>query len=79
MELCVAMGGSISGEHGIGTEKSAYMRLVFSEEDIGLMLALREVWNPRGLLNPGKVLPASSGCGESSLGSVAPAGAGAWT
>jgi glycolate oxidase subunit GlcD len=80
MELCVAMGGSISGEHGIGTEKSAYMRLVFSEEDIGFMLALREVWNPRGLLNPGKVLPTSSGCGERSisLGSVASAGAGAW-
>jgi glycolate oxidase subunit GlcD len=80
MELCVAMGGSISGEHGIGTEKSAYMKLVFSEEDIGLMLALREVWNPRALLNPGKVLPTSSGCGERSmaLGSVARAGAGAW-
>jgi glycolate oxidase subunit GlcD len=79
MELCVSMGGSISGEHGIGTEKASYMRLIFSEEDLGFMLALREVWNPRGLLNPGKVLPTSSGCGEkSALGSVASAGAGAW-
>jgi glycolate oxidase subunit GlcD len=78
MELCVAMGGSISGEHGIGTEKSSHMSLLFSEEDLSLMLAIREVWNPKGLLNPRKVLPTGSACGEkASLPSVA-ASAGAW-
>jgi FAD/FMN-containing dehydrogenase len=78
MELCVAMGGSISGEHGIGTEKSSYMSLLFSPEDLDCMLAVREVWNPKGLLNPAKILPTGSGCGEKrSLPSVA-ASAGAW-
>jgi FAD/FMN-containing dehydrogenase len=78
MELCVAMGGSISGEHGIGTEKSSYMSLLFSEADLTWMLSVREVWNPRGLLNPAKVLPTGSRCGETrSLPSVA-ASAGAW-
>jgi glycolate oxidase subunit GlcD len=78
MELCVSMGGSISGEHGIGTEKSSYMRLLFSENDLSLMLALREVWNPLGLLNPGKVLPTSSGCGESQVLPSTAAAPGAW-
>ncbi len=78
LELCVAVGGTISGEHGIGTEKSDHMGLLFSEIDLDLMRSLRDVWNPRGLCNPGKLFPTSSGCGEAaSLGSVA-AAPGAW-
>ena len=78
LELCVAVGGTISGEHGIGAEKSSYMGLLFSEADLNLMQALRDVWNPRGLCNPGKLFPTSSGCGEAaSLPSVA-AVPGAW-
>lgn len=78
LELCVAVGGSISGEHGIGTEKSSYMGLLFSEHDLDLMRSLRDVWNPDGLCNPGKVFPTSNGCGETaSLPSVA-AVPGAW-
>ncbi len=78
LELCVAVGGSISGEHGIGTEKSSYMGLLFSEQDLDLMSALRDVWNPEGLCNPGKLFPTSHGCGEAaSLPSVA-AMPGAW-
>jgi glycolate oxidase subunit GlcD len=78
LELCVAVGGTISGEHGIGTEKSSYMSLLFSETDLDLMRSLRDVWNPRGLSNPGKLFPTSSGCGEAmGLGSVA-AVPGAW-
>jgi FAD/FMN-containing dehydrogenase len=78
IELCVAVGGSISGEHGIGTEKSSYMGLLFSEQDLDLMSALRDVWNPEGLCNPGKLFPTSHGCGEAaSLPSVA-AMPGAW-
>jgi glycolate oxidase subunit GlcD len=76
LELCVEVGGSISGEHGIGTEKSSYMTLLFSESDLGLMGALRDVFNPRGLCNPGKVFPAGHACGEvGSLRSAAVAGA----
>jgi FAD/FMN-containing dehydrogenase len=78
MELCVGMGGSISGEHGIGTEKASYMRLLFSEADLALMLEVREVWNPSGLLNPGKVLPTSSGCGEKAALSRTAAAPGTW-
>ena len=77
LELCVAVGGSISGEHGIGTEKSSYMGLMFSEHDLDWMRALRDVWNPGGLLNPGKIFPTSHSCGESVLPSVA-AVPGAW-
>jgi glycolate oxidase subunit GlcD len=78
LELCVAVGGTISGEHGIGTEKSSYMGLLFSEADLSLMHALRDVWNPAGLCNPGKLFPTRSGCGETvSLPSVA-AAPGAW-
>ena len=78
LELCVAVGGTISGEHGIGTEKSSYMGLLFTDADLSLMQSVRDVWNPRGLCNPGKLFPTSSGCGEAvSLPSVA-AGPGTW-
>ncbi len=78
LELCVAVGGTISGEHGIGTEKSSYMRLLFTDADLNLMQAIRDVWNPRGLCNPGKLFPTSSGCGEAmSLPNVS-AAPGAW-
>ncbi len=78
MELCVSVGGSISGEHGVGTEKANFMKLIFTESDLDLMRSLREVWNPKGLCNPSKVFPTGQGCGEKgALGSVA-AVPGAW-
>jgi len=64
LEFCVSVGGSISGEHGIGSEKSSYMGLVFSPQDLDWMRSLRDVWNPKGLCNPGKIFPTSHGCGE---------------
>ncbi|MCY2992189.1 MAG: FAD-binding protein [Planctomycetota bacterium] len=57
MAACVALGGTISGEHGVGTEKLEGMRLVFSEDDLEFQRQLRAAFDPRGLLNPGKVLP----------------------
>lgn len=78
LELCVAVGGTISGEHGIGTEKSSYMGLLFSEADLDLMRTLRDVWNPRGLCNPGKLFPTSSGCGEAAIVPSVAAIPGAW-
>jgi len=57
MEACVALGGTISGEHGIGTEKLDGMRLVFSEDDLDFQRQLRAAFDPHGLLNPGKLLP----------------------
>lgn len=57
LRRCVEVGGTISGEHGIGVEKSEYMPWLFNEDDVGAMLKTRLVLSPRGLLNPGKILP----------------------
>ncbi|MBW2623331.1 MAG: FAD-binding protein, partial [Deltaproteobacteria bacterium] len=58
MEACVELGGTISGEHGIGLEKLEAMRLIFSEHDLKFQRALKNAFDPHGLLNPGKVVPA---------------------
>ena len=62
MQLCVDVGGSITGEHGVGLDKIESMRLIFSENDLERMLAVRDVFNPLGLCNPGKVIPTTKTC-----------------
>lgn len=62
MQLCVSVGGSITGEHGVGMDKIESMRLIFSENDMQRMLAVREAFNPLGLCNPGKVIPMMKTC-----------------
>jgi glycolate oxidase len=64
MRLCAEVGGSISGEHGIGLEKADFMPFIFSAEDLAFMQRLKTAFNPRGLCNPGKVFPTSKTCGE---------------
>ncbi|HEX8720009.1 MAG TPA: FAD-linked oxidase C-terminal domain-containing protein [Pyrinomonadaceae bacterium] len=64
METCVRAGGTITGEHGVGLDKSEYLPLVFSEEDMRAMLQVRAAFDPSGLCNPGKVIPVLKGCGE---------------
>ena len=64
LEFCIQMGGAITGEHGVGMEKDRLMPLLFSEADLALMRRVRDVFNPAGLLNPGKIFPTSKGCGE---------------
>jgi len=64
IEFCIAAGGAITGEHGVGMEKDRLMPLLFSEADMELMKRVRGVFNPNGLLNPGKIFPTSKGCGE---------------
>jgi glycolate oxidase subunit GlcD len=64
LEACVAAGGVISGEHGIGTEKRDYMGLVFGEEDLEAQRRLRAAFDPDGVCNPGKVLPTPRFCAE---------------
>ena len=61
---CVEAGGSLTGEHGIGADKSAYMPRMFSEIDLSLMKRVRGAFDPRGLCNPGKVFPTPRLCGE---------------
>jgi glycolate oxidase len=65
LELCVEMGGTLSGEHGIGIEKMMEMPLVFSDLDLVMMGRLKEAFDPDGILNPGKVIPNLKTCGES--------------
>ena len=57
MEYCVAVGGSLSGEHGIGLEKKQFMPLVFTEEDLDAMQRVRAAFAPANRLNPGKIFP----------------------
>ncbi len=64
LELCVRLGGVLSGEHGVGIEKRDALGLLFGEDDLAAMERVRDAWNRNGLLNPGKVLPVRAGCGE---------------
>lgn len=64
METCVGAGGSITGEHGVGLDKSSYLPLIFSEDDMAAMLQVRAAFDPSGLCNPGKIIPMPRGCGE---------------
>src|SRR3989441_6218186 len=64
MEACVRAGGSITGEHGVGLDKSSYLPLIFSEDDMTAMLQVRAAFDPSGLCNPGKIIPTPRGCGE---------------
>ena len=58
LKVCADLGGTISGEHGIGTEKLREMSLVFKDGDIRMMRGIRQAVDRKGLCNPGKVLPA---------------------
>lgn len=60
MEACVELGGTISGEHGIGVEKIEAMRIIYSENDLDVHRALKSAFDPKNLLNPGKVIPESN-------------------
>jgi glycolate oxidase subunit GlcD len=60
MAACVAAGGTITGEHGIGLDKLEYMDLIFSPDSLAAMCKLREVFDPERRANPGKVVPIHS-------------------
>ncbi len=61
---CVEIGGALTGEHGVGMEKSELMPLLFSDADFALMRRVHDAFNPDSSLNPGKIFPLSKGCGE---------------
>lgn len=60
MRACVAAGGTITGEHGVGLDKLPYMELIFSADSLAAMCSLREVFDPQRRANPGKVVPVHS-------------------
>jgi len=79
LKLCVEVGGVLSGEHGIGLEKQAYMPLMFTDDDMEAMARLGPAFATRGLLNPGKIFPPGSPYSRvSHSATVARTGAGAY-
>jgi glycolate oxidase len=74
LKLVCRVGGGLSGEHGIGIEKLAFMRDFFGEEDLAEMRRIRDVFNPKGLCNPGKAIPSSGKCIEPGPGKKLPIG-----
>jgi glycolate oxidase len=64
VELCVEAGGSITGEHGVGTDKACSMPKMFGADDLTVMQRVRAGFDPAGLCNPGKVFPTPRLCGE---------------
>jgi glycolate oxidase len=64
LDLCIGHGGSITGEHGVGVDKSQYMPRMFSEDDLDTMQLVRCAFDPAGVSNPGKVFPTPRLCGE---------------
>src|SRR5215510_3123524 len=62
LQACVDLGGSLTGEHGIGVEKMGQMPLIFSPEDLLAMTQIRSVFNPDNRCNPHKIIPTPHGC-----------------
>ena len=64
LDTCIEYGGSITGEHGVGVDKSRYMPKMFSAADLETMQLVRCAFDPAGLCNPGKIFPTPRLCGE---------------
>jgi glycolate oxidase len=64
LDECIALGGSVTGEHGIGVEKLEFMPKLFTPDDLAAMAALRAAFNPQGRCSPTKMLPGGAGCVE---------------
>ena len=72
LKLCVKVGGSISGEHGIGADKRCYMPDMFSVADLETMQWVRQTFNPKELANPTKIFPTPRTCGEAANAAMNP-------
>jgi glycolate dehydrogenase FAD-linked subunit len=64
LRSCIELGGSITGEHGVGLEKKAYIGLLFNETDLEAMIRVRRAFDPDGRFNPAKLFPTPASCGE---------------
>lgn len=63
LSKCIDLGGSVTGEHGIGVEKINFMNRLFTDTDLAVMEDVRKAFNPTGLCSPGKLLPTAGACG----------------
>lgn len=64
LHACIAMGGTVTGEHGVGLDKAKNLPLQYAEADLNFMYRIRRVFDPDRIMNPGKLLPAHPACGE---------------
>jgi len=64
LEMCVEVGGSITGEHGVGLEKINQMCVQFASSELSQFHAIKDAFDPKGLLNPGKAVPTLHRCAE---------------
>jgi glycolate oxidase len=64
LDKCIELGGSVTGEHGIGVEKIDFMAKQFAKDDLDAMRALRRVFDPENRCNPHKMFPGSKRCAD---------------
>ena len=64
LRACIAMGGTVTGEHGVGMDKAKNLPFQYADADLNFMYRLRRVFDPEGIMNPGKLLPSHPACGE---------------
>src|SRR5436190_7777356 len=64
LSACIAMGGTVTGEHGVGLDKAKNLPLQYADADLNFMYRLRRAFDPETIMNPGKLLPSHPACGE---------------
>ena len=64
MAACLHLGGSVTGEHGVGLDKAEKLPMQYAEADLNFMYRLRRVFDPDRIMNPDKLLPSHPACGE---------------
>jgi glycolate oxidase len=64
LQACIAMGGTVTGEHGVGLDKAQSLTLQYADADLNFMFRLRRVFDSTGVMNPDKLLPTHPACGE---------------
>jgi glycolate oxidase len=79
LQACIELGGTVTGEHGVGLDKAEKLALLFNPDDLEVMHAVRRVFDPRGLMNPQKVFPSGQhACAPVSTGAGKPVPEGMW-
>jgi glycolate oxidase len=79
LQACIALGGTVTGEHGVGLDKAEKLALLFNLDDLEVMHAVRRVFDPRGLMNPQKVFPSGEhACAPAPTGAGQPVPHGMW-
>ena len=79
LHACIDLGGTVTGEHGVGLDKAEKLALLFNRDDLEVMHAVRRVFDPRGLMNPAKVFPSGQhACQPVSSGAARPVPEGMW-